>query len=465
MGYRLNPTPPVWRLIIVFFSILPSTAFSQQSALTMINGWHAYVHLPDDYNSSGTKKYPAIVFLAGASAVEASSAILLATGPAGYIAKGWDGNVTVKGAVVKPIIIALQPPAPWLQPAALDRQLESIKASYRIDPAQVNLTGLSMGSWAAEIYIQASKAYAGKIASVVAVQAIRPDEVPSYPAPFTTYAGNGSHWLGYEQDNDISDMQTIANTMNKKVPGSATYITTSATGTGGANTSDNCYDPAHTDTYSLNGITGNYSIYQFMLISSKAAGTTYIPPTVSAGTDQEITLPNTSVRLQGTVTAAEGTSISSHTWTQTSGALASIESDSLSTNISGLAAGTYTFTLTAKDNNGQTAASNVTVTVKTAAGSATPSHTDADASSAGKFTTWPNPARDVLTVNWTDAYQGKADIQIYDLTGKNVQTLPVMKEGSYFTDQVAISTLAPGVYVVKILQQNGRTLTQKFLKQ
>src|SRR5579872_2254401 len=282
MGYRLTPTPG-WRLIIAFFAILPFAAFSQ-STLTMINGWHAYVHLPDDYRSSGTKKYPAIVFLAGTSAAEAGSAILLTSGPASYIANGWDGNVTVKGAVIKPIIISLQPPAPWLQPAALDRQLESIKASYRIDPTQVNLTGLSMGSWAAEIYIQASAAYAAKIASVVAVQAMRPDEIPSYPAPFTTYAGNGSHWLGYEQDNDISDMQTIANTMNKKVPGSATYITTNTTtGTGSANTPGNCYDPAHTDTYPLNGITGNYSIYQFMLISSKAAGTTYIPPTVSAG--------------------------------------------------------------------------------------------------------------------------------------------------------------------------------------
>jgi alpha-tubulin suppressor-like RCC1 family protein len=92
------------------------------------------------------------------------------------------------------------------------------------------------------------------------------------------------------------------------------------------------------------------------------------PPTVSAGSAQTITLPANSVTLTGTATGNGGSMIAATQWTQTGGpGSATIgAAGSLSTAVSNLAQGTYTFTLTASDNTGQSASSNVTVTVNAA---------------------------------------------------------------------------------------------------
>ncbi|HWK04076.1 MAG TPA: T9SS type A sorting domain-containing protein [Puia sp.] len=89
-------------------------------------------------------------------------------------------------------------------------------------------------------------------------------------------------------------------------------------------------------------------------------------PVVNAGSAQSITAPASSTFLQATATAASGTSLSSETWVQTSGPSAATinrPANSLSTAISGLLPGTYVFTITVKNNLGETASSSVAVTV------------------------------------------------------------------------------------------------------
>ena len=71
----------------------------------------------------------------------------------------------------------------------------------------------------------------------------------------------------------------------------------------------------------------------------------------------------------------------------------------------------------------------------------------------------------MLTVNWESPYQGKADVMIFDLEGRSLQTAPVMKEGRMYTGSVTVSALKPGTYFLKIAQQNGKTITEKFIKQ
>ncbi|MBC7949824.1 MAG: heparin lyase I family protein [Chitinophagaceae bacterium] len=91
-------------------------------------------------------------------------------------------------------------------------------------------------------------------------------------------------------------------------------------------------------------------------------------PTVSAGSNNSITLPTSSVTLTGTASDPDGT-ISSYAWTKTSGPAATIGSpSSVSTTVSGLTAGTYVFNLRVTDNGGLTANSSVTVTVAAASG-------------------------------------------------------------------------------------------------
>jgi hypothetical protein len=89
-------------------------------------------------------------------------------------------------------------------------------------------------------------------------------------------------------------------------------------------------------------------------------------PVANAGNPQTITLPTSSVTLQGSGTDADGT-ITSYLWTRSSGNGGSIVSpNAATTNVSGLSAGTYVYNLRVTDNSGATANSAVTVTVNSA---------------------------------------------------------------------------------------------------
>jgi hypothetical protein len=133
------------------------------------------------------------------------------------------------------------------------------------------------------------ESYPTKVASVVAIQAVRPDDNPAYPAPFATYAKDCGHWLGYEQIYDNRDMLTIANTMNAAVASSATYFQTNVGG-GGHCCWNTWYDPTHTDSYALNGTSGNWSVYQYMVTWSGCTTGAPMPPSVSAGSNQTVNL-------------------------------------------------------------------------------------------------------------------------------------------------------------------------------
>jgi len=90
-------------------------------------------------------------------------------------------------------------------------------------------------------------------------------------------------------------------------------------------------------------------------------------PVVNAGADQIITLPVNNTTLTATASESGGT-IVSYAWTQTSGpSTATIAASSqLSTGISGLVQGVYTFQILVTDNSGVTATDVVKVTVNPA---------------------------------------------------------------------------------------------------
>ncbi len=92
------------------------------------------------------------------------------------------------------------------------------------------------------------------------------------------------------------------------------------------------------------------------------------PPTVSAGSAQNITLPTSSVSLTGTAAGTNGATISTYAWTQTSGpsTAAITTAGSATTTVTGLIQGTYVFTLTVTDNHGLTNSATVTITVNPA---------------------------------------------------------------------------------------------------
>lgn len=130
------------------------------------------------------------------------------------------------------------------------------------------------------------------------------------------------------------------------------------------------------DTITVSGLTtpGTYT-FQYAVTDNNfktgsstvqvTVGAGSILPTVNAGVDQSFSLPKNSTTVTGTASGNGGATITGTTWTQTSGPnIASISFPaSLSTLISGLIAGTYTFRLTATDSNSNTNYDELTVVV------------------------------------------------------------------------------------------------------
>jgi len=101
-------------------------------------------------------------------------------------------------------------------------------------------------------------------------------------------------------------------------------------------------------------------------VNATVSGT--IPPTVSAGSDQVITLPISSTSVTGTASGNGGATITSTAWTFISGPgpTPSIGTpSSLTTTLTGMTtAGVYVYKLTANDSNGNSSFDNVQVTVQ-----------------------------------------------------------------------------------------------------
>ncbi len=95
-----------------------------------------------------------------------------------------------------------------------------------------------------------------------------------------------------------------------------------------------------------------------------STSTTNTAPVANAGADKIVTLPTTSTTLTGSGTDQNG-SIASYAWSKVSGPTGgTIQSpSSASTNITSLAAGTYVYRLTVKDNAGATDTDDVQVIV------------------------------------------------------------------------------------------------------
>src|SRR5690606_21232578 len=102
--------------------------------------------------------------------------------------------------------------------------------------------------------------------------------------------------------------------------------------------------------------------------SKNGGGTTNHPPTANAGTDKAITLPASSVQLDGSGSRDTDGSIAKDAWKKTSGPAgeAIAAPAAAKTGVTGLAAGTYVFELRVTDNEGAAATDRVTVTVKAA---------------------------------------------------------------------------------------------------
>ncbi len=282
--------------------------------LTTINSWNAYVKLPDDYYTQPTKYYPTIIFFPGLGETGTDASRLLVNGPSKFINEGWSGAVIIDSQIIQPIIISLQPPSNYPPETSINTRIQTIKSTYRIDTNKLHFTGLSHGGWCAQTFVTGDPyggpyTYASQVASIVAVQAVKPDDNQPYPNLFDNFALSSGRWLGFEQINDGRDMLSIANRMNSTVPNSAIYKQTAF-----GDTKHCCWDSFYAPSAVFSGLDGRTeNIYQWMLRQSRPNGTTTTSSTTTTTTTGSGTTTTTTTGPTTTTTTTSSTTTTTTT--------------------------------------------------------------------------------------------------------------------------------------------------------
>jgi hypothetical protein len=168
------------------------------------------------------------------------------------------------------------------------------------------------------------------------------------------------------------------------------------------------------------------------------------PPIVSAGTNQTITLPTNAVTLTGTATDATGT-IASYLWSQVSGPnTATITSKSaISTNVTGLIAGTYVFQLQATDNLGLSGKATVTIIVNPS----TPVTNLPPVANTGTDQTITAP---VSSVSVDGSLSSDPDGSIATFSWSQISGPSTSSITNPNTAKTTITALVPGIYIFKL---------------
>jgi gliding motility-associated-like protein len=341
---------------------LSQTYGQQQVAKISAAGRGYYEFLPADYETSPPdKKYPCIIFLHGhGERGNGKDQItrVLAQGIPKFIKNGAKMCFTVNG--VNECFIVLSPQQTenrngWTNDANPFIRW-AISYYTKIDPNRVYITGLSMGgdgTWGSS-YEDGNNP--NMFAAMVPVSC-----KGDYKGAMITAARGIPVWA-FHGDKDTSvplkDGQRPINGMNDAKANPAPIMTIIEGGTHSGSTWDKVYSPTNT-YYSPN-------IYEWFLSHSLAPATPK-PPVVNAGSTIEIQAPVSTAKLNGTVSDPDSPT-PAVVWTQVSGPNnATIATPTaISTNLSNLIVGTYTFRITATDNTNLTASAQVTVKVNPA---------------------------------------------------------------------------------------------------
>jgi predicted esterase len=130
--------------------------------LAKLQGWlvpyQKIVTMPPGYESAPDKKWPLIIFLHGSGERGDDLSVLKGKGPAGYV----DSGHPLPFIVVSPLC----PRHDRWNPDLILNVVTGMEKTYRIDPARIYLTGLSMGGSGT---IDTVAAYPGKFAAIASL--------------------------------------------------------------------------------------------------------------------------------------------------------------------------------------------------------------------------------------------------------------------------------------------------------
>jgi gliding motility-associated-like protein len=355
-------------IILLAITISFPVRLSAQLTAKMTNKGVGYLeHLPPDYASNPTKKYPLMLFLHGTGEKGDGSPTALekvkANGPPKEIKNGHNMCFEVNGQTECFIVIApqLESSKPSWGVSIIDDVFKYVfngPENYRVDMNRVYLTGLSLGSNGVYKYAYMSVNDPNKLAAISPIAAWGDTNqgcvISERKIPLWAFHGDQDNTVGYggglAMFNSIKDCTTPAPTQE--------LIFTTYEGVG-----HNSWSRAYRTDNTLH----NPNLYEWML--SKSLGGN---PTANAGVDKEITLPTNSIVLNGSGSDPGG-SITNYSWIKLSGPTATLTNASTANlTASNLLEGIYSFQLTVTDNDGNTALDIATVTVNQEAGNLSP---------------------------------------------------------------------------------------------
>ncbi len=155
-------------------------------------------------------------------------------------------------------------------------------------------------------------------------------------------------------------------------------------------------------------------------------------PSVNAGNDITITLPQNSVTLFASAIDPDGT-ITSYQWTKLSGGNAVFaDANAASTDVTGLTEGTYTFQVVVTDNNNAAAADVITVTVLPAPNNPPTAYAGEDVSiylpqnQVSLQGSGSDPDGDILTYSWR-ILNGQSGCSIENEDAENAEAMGLMQ--------------------------------------
>lgn len=331
----------VWLLILVGSVESSAQTHTQRqtpaAANLVVKGYWEY--LPPGYAAGSN--FPCMIFLHGSGERGEGTAgdlnKILGNGPPKHIKNGHNMCFTVNGKTECFVVLSPQT-GKWSWKNDVVPFVRWAIQQYKVDPDRIYCTGLSMGgegTWFSACFPD-NEPNLWAALGVMCGRASRTDGgvVESRKISVWAFHGDADTSIGINAGlNPILGMRTAG--------GNPIWTVYPGVGHGG------CWDRGYRTDHTYH----NPNLYEWFL-SIKRNNPGPRPPVVNAGADITITLPANTTTLTGTASDPDGT-ITSTVWSQVSGPnTATIATpNALSTGISNLVAGTYTFALKATDNN------------------------------------------------------------------------------------------------------------------
>jgi len=320
--------------------------------------------------------------------------------------------------------------------------------------ATTTVTGLVQGTYTYQLTVTNSQGKTASATVTVTVNAAAPVGTPVANAganititlPVSTATLNGS--ASYDPGGSTLTYAWVQLTG----PSTSTITTVSGTTTTVTSLVQGIYTYQLTVT-NTSGVTATATV----TVTVNAAPVV-VTPVANAGANITITLPISTATLDGSGSSNPGGGTLTYAWTQTSGPATSdiTSSDAMTTVVTGLVQGTYTYQLTVTNSSGVSATATVTVTVD-AAVTVTPVPPVAN---AGSNITVNMPASSVQ-LNGTASYDAVGTIVSYDWVQVSGSGSITITNSNTATPN--IDGLSPGTYTFELTVTNnaGETSTSQ----